>query len=269
MRPLVKYDLRCSRNGSVPFWASNGTAAARKAGERRTKQRASQHMPSIEIGTVVSFPAPERRVAPAIVTDLVIAKPVRSLPPKRLKNAERRPREHLTEGEVAILRKAARERSGRYGERDSLAILLMYRHGLRVSELCRLTRPQVDFRDGVLHVTRLKNGRAATHPLGGEEIRGLRKLFRDWPEGRYVLQTERGGPMTPAGFRKMLYRVGAASPLGFPVHPHMLRHGCGYYLANKGTDTRALQQYIGHRNIQHTVRYTELAADRFKGFWPD
>jgi site-specific recombinase XerD len=75
--------------------------------------------------------------------------------------------------------------------------------------------------------------------------------------------------MTPAGFRKTLARIGEASALGFPVHPHMLRHACGFKLANDGQDTRALQHYLGHRNIQHTVRYTELAAGRFNGFWQD
>ena len=75
--------------------------------------------------------------------------------------------------------------------------------------------------------------------------------------------------MTPAGFRKTLARISEASALGFPVHPHMLRHACGYKLANDGQDTRALQHYLGHRNIQHTVRYTELTSARFNGFWPD
>src|SRR5215471_15937262 len=96
-----------------------------------------------------------------------------------------------------------------------------------------------------------------------------RRLQREQPEGRPLFQTERDAPMTPAGFRKALARIGEANPLAFPVHPHMLRHACGFKLANDGRDTRALQHYLGHRNIQHTVRYTELAGDRFKDFWPD
>jgi type 1 fimbriae regulatory protein FimB/type 1 fimbriae regulatory protein FimE len=221
-------------------------------------------MPTIKKGTVIlAAPQPITVDPPEVETTPGLR------PPKRLTNAERRPREHLTPAEVELLRHTAKTRGGRYGERDALAILMMYRHGLRVIELCRLTRAQIDFKDGVLHVSRVKNGRPSTQPLGGRECRELRKLFRDWSGGRFVFQTERGGPMTPAGIRKMLARIGGASPLGFPVHPHMLRHGCGYYLANKGTDTRTLQQYLGHRNIQHTVRYTELAAGRFNGFWPD
>jgi integrase len=221
-------------------------------------------MRTIENATVVPFEPPHQVIRTAITVD-----PVAPRPPKRLTNAERRPREHLTPAEVEVLRQTAKTRGGRYGERDALAILMMYRHGLRAIELCRLTRPQVDFKEDVLHVSRVKNGRPSTQPLGGQERRELRKLFRDWPEGRFVFQTERGGPMTPAGVRKSLARIGEASPLGFPVHPHMLRHACGFKLANDGHDTRALQQYLGHRNIQHTVRYTELAADRFKDFWPD
>jgi type 1 fimbriae regulatory protein FimE len=109
----------------------------------------------------------------------------------------------------------------------------------------------------------------SVHPIGGEELRALRRLRREQPEGRHVFQSERAAPMTPAGFRKTLMRIGIASPLAFPVHPHMLRHACGFKLANDGRDTRSLQHFLGHKNIQHTVRYTELAADRFKDFWPD
>ena len=81
--------------------------------------------------------------------------------------------------------------------------------------------------------------------------------------------SERGSPFTTAGFRKMVARLGVAAKFKFPVHPHMLRHACGFQLANKGVDTRALQHYLGHKSIQHTVRYTELSPDRFKDFWKD
>jgi type 1 fimbriae regulatory protein FimE len=111
--------------------------------------------------------------------------------------------------------------------------------------------------------------RASTQPLGGPEIRALRRLQRDYPDTPYVFVTERKGPLTASTVRKLVARVGAAAKLGFPVHPHMLRHACGYKLANEGHDTRAIQHYMGHRNIQHTVRYTELAPDRFNGFWRD
>jgi type 1 fimbriae regulatory protein FimE len=190
-------------------------------------------------------------------------------PPRRVPNRERRTREHLTPQEVDKLIKAA-SRVGRYGHRDATLLLLAYRHGLRVGELVSLRWDQVDLNGGLLHVSRLKNGVPSTHPLRGPELRALRRLSRNYPESAsYVFITERGGPLTESGVRKIVARAGENAKLGFPVHPHMLRHACGYKLANDGHDTRAIQHYLGHRNIVHTVRYTELAADRFKRFWRD
>jgi type 1 fimbriae regulatory protein FimB/type 1 fimbriae regulatory protein FimE len=97
----------------------------------------------------------------------------------------------------------------------------------------------------------------------------LRALKREDGASRYVFMTERKAPMTPAGFRKMLARLAVGANFQFSVHPHMLRHACGYKLANDGRDTRALQHYLGHKNIMHTVRYTELSPERFKNFWED
>ena len=128
---------------------------------------------------------------------------------------------------------------------------------------------QVDFERGMLHVRRVKNGTPSMHPLGGSEIRALRRLRREQPESRHVFLTERRSPMSPAGFRKLIARTGEGSKFPFSVHPHMLRHACGYKLANDGQDTRALQHHLGHKNIQHTVRYTELSPERFKSFWED
>jgi len=115
---------------------------------------------------------------------------------------------------------------------------------------------------------RVKNGVPSTHPLRGPELRVLRQLQRDYP-GAYVFSTERGGPMTTPTVRKMVARAGEVGKLSFPIHPHMLRHACGYKLENDGHDTRALQHYLGHKSIQHTTRYTEMAPDRFKNFWRD
>ncbi len=189
-------------------------------------------------------------------------------PPPKQPNAERRSREHLTAAEIEALIGAAR-RLGRHGHRDATMILLAYRHGLRVSELVSLRREQVDLQEGLLHVRRRKNGLPSTHPLRGPEIRALRKLLRDYPDTPYVFVSERRSPMTEATFRKIVARAGDAAELGMPIHPHMLRHSTGYKLANDGQDTRAIQLYLGHRNIQHTVLYTQLAADRFNGFWKD
>jgi len=148
-------------------------------------------------------------------------------------------------------------------------IQLAYRHGLRVAELIALRWDQVDLRDGLLHVRRRKNGVSSTHPLYGVELRALRQVAREYPDTPYVFVTERKGPFTDSTFRKIVARAGAAAQLGFPVHPHMLRHATGFKLANDGHDTRAIQHYLGHKNIQYTVRYTELSAQRFTAFWPD
>ena len=197
-------------------------------------------------------------VAPAIVNRTVV--------PTRPPNADLRTREYLTETEVERLMMAARE--NRWGHRDATMILVAYRHGLRVSELVDLRWDQVDFRTATLHVRRVKQGTPSTHPILGDELRALRRLQREQePQSPFVFTSERGSPFTAAGFARMVERAGAEARLGFKAHPHMLRHACGYALANRGHDTRALQAYLGHRNIQHTVRYTELSPKRFKDFW--
>jgi integrase len=185
--------------------------------------------------------------------------------PLRRPNAELRTREHLTAGEVEALIEGAKQ--NRYGHRDATMILMAYRHGFRPSELVDLRWSQVDFDGHRLHVRRAKKGNPATHPLQGDTMRALRRLRKESPHADFVFLSERGSPFSPAGFAKMVERVGEAAGLGFKAHPHMLRHACGYKLANDGKDTRSLQAYLGHRNIQHTVRYTELAPDRFKDFW--
>jgi type 1 fimbriae regulatory protein FimB/type 1 fimbriae regulatory protein FimE len=174
----------------------------------------------------------------------------------------------LTPAEVEKLLQAS-AKVGRHGARDRTLILLAYRHGLRVSELVTMRWEQIDFKAGSVHVNRLKNGLASTHPIRGVELRALRELRRAYPDSPYVFVTEREGPMTPATARKLIARAGELAKLPFPIHPHMLRHACGYKLASEGQDTRSIQQYLGHKNITHTVRYTELSPERFKGFWKD
>ena len=186
-------------------------------------------------------------------------------PPRKRPNAERRSREFLTPAEVERLAEAA-QRIGRHSHRDATMILIAYRHGLRVSELTALRWDQVDLAQGLLHVRRRKNGNPSTHPLHGPELRALRRLQRDYPNSPYIFTGERRGPLTDSTVRKMVARAGKTAGLEFPVHPHMLRHAAGYKLANDGQDTRAIQHYLGHKNISHTVRYTELSPDRFKDF---
>src|SRR3954447_4073478 len=186
--------------------------------------------------------------------------------PRRRPNAELRSREYLTEAEIEKLCDAAK--GNRYGHRDATMILMGYRHGFRPSELVDLRWDQIDFGTASLAVRRAKRGSPSTHPIMGDELRALRRLQREQePKSAFVFTSERGSPFGTAGFARLMERAGDSAGLGFKVHPHMLRHACGFALANKGHDTRALQAYLGHRNIQHTVRYTELSPDRFKDFW--
>jgi type 1 fimbriae regulatory protein FimE len=188
--------------------------------------------------------------------------------PQRRKNADYRSREYLTEQEVGQLMEAA-AKVGRHGHRDSTLIMLSYRHGLRVTELVNMRWDQVDLKTGLMHVNRLKHGNPSVHPLGGPELRALRRLQRDYSTLPYVFNSERNAPLSPDAFRKIIGRAGEEAKLPFSVHPHMLRHACGYKLAQAGQDTRAIQHYLGHKNIQHTVRYTQLSSERFKDFWKD
>ena len=177
-----------------------------------------------------------------------------------------RTREYLTGSEVETLMAAARK-SSRYGHRDATMILIAYRHGLRASEVCDLQWHQVELAAGRLHVRRSKRGTSSVHPLQGDELRALRRLQREQAPSPHVFVSERGAPMAPKSFHALIRRLGERAGMPFAIHLHMLRHGCGYELANKGHDTRALQAWLGHRNIQHMVRYTELAPDRFRDFW--
>ena len=154
-------------------------------------------------------------------------------PPRRRRNAEVRAREYLTDGEVARLIAAAGK--NRYGHRDATMVLVAYRHGLRAAELVTLRWDAIDFAHGRLHVNRVKGGSESVHPLSGRELRALRRLKREQePDSPFIFTSERGAPFTTAGFRKMIARLGVAASFGFPVHPHMLRHACGFQLANRG-----------------------------------
>jgi type 1 fimbriae regulatory protein FimB/type 1 fimbriae regulatory protein FimE len=189
-----------------------------------------------------------------------------ALAPSTVNSSVARTREYLTANEVEKLMAAARK-SSRYGHRDATMILIAHHHGLRASEICDLQWHQVELNAGRLHVRRSKRGTPSVHPIQGDELRALRRLQREQPPSPYAFCSERGGPMTAKSFHTLIARLGERAGMPFPIHPHMLRHGCGYALANAGHDTRAIQAWMGHKNIQHTVRYTELAPDRFKDFW--
>ena len=182
------------------------------------------------------------------------------VPPRRLPNAERRPREHLTKDEITRLIKAASS-VGRHRHRDATLIVLAFRHGLRVSEVVALQWRQVDVKKGVLYVQRIKNGIASVQRLSREECHMLSALQREYPDTEYVFSSERKAPLTTASIRKMFARAGQMARLGFPVHPQQLRYSTGIALAGDGVDARAVQRYMGHRKIEHARRYANVHAN--------
>ena len=195
-----------------------------------------------------------------------IHQPKRQSPNSR-KYKDVRSREYLLLEEVEAMRSAINRSNCRHAHRNSTLILLIYRHGLRVSEAMALRWEQIDFNGGTIYVKRVKKGISSTQPLYGDEIRALRKLKRDYATCPYVFQSNRRSPLAKDTISGIIEQAGLLAGLPFPVHAHMLRHGTGYYLANRGIDTRIIQSYLGHKNIQHTVRYTELASGRFQGLW--
>ena len=180
-----------------------------------------------------------------------------------------RPKNFLTEAEIAEFLKAARK--GRHGIRNYAMLLLAFRHGLRVSELINIRMPDIDLDAGRLFVRRVKGSLATSQPLEGDEIRALRAWLRQrinapCCNSPLVFLSERG-PMTRQAFNYVCAEVGKRVGPSIKVHPHMLRHSCGFALANKGRDTRLIQDYLRHRNITHTQIYTRTAAVRFEGLW--
>lgn len=176
--------------------------------------------------------------------------------PVRPPNATLRPREYLTETEVEKLMLIAR-RDGRYGNRDATLILIAYRHGLRAMEIAGLEWSQVQFgRNAAVHIRRANNDKPSAHRLRRDELRALRELRRQFPRSGFVFTTERGGPFATAAITRLIKRIGERTGLPFSVHVHMLRHSCGYALANAGHETHRIQDWLGHKTIQYTARYT-------------
>ncbi len=175
----------------------------------------------------------------------------------------------LTESEMKKFLGAARK--GRHSVRDFCLMLVAYRHGLRVSELIDIRLKDLDLETGRLFVRRVKGSLSTHQPIEGDELRAIRAWLRkreDYPNSNsnYLFLSERG-PLTRQAVNYLVAQTGKRAKLKFAVNPHMLRHSTGYFLANKGYDTRLIQDYLGHKNITHTVRYTRTAARRFEGLW--
>lgn len=189
--------------------------------------------------------------------------------PPNIRQNDMDDRKHLTSLEVDKLLAAAR--GSRHEARDRCLLLLMFRHGLRVSEACGLRLSHVDTESRVLHVTRLKKGLSTTHPLRADELRAIKAWLKEREgmeaETDAFFISERRGPLSRKTAWVLIRAYGERADLPLPVHPHMLRHGCGFALADQGADTRLIQDYLGHRNIQHTVRYTATNPARFEKLW--
>jgi type 1 fimbriae regulatory protein FimB len=175
----------------------------------------------------------------------------------------------LTEAEIEKFLRAARK--GRHGVRNFAMMLLAYRHALRVSELVNIRIADLDLNTGRLFVRRNKGSLSTSQPLEGDEIRALRGWLRQRTNAPCcnspLLFLSERGPMTRQAINYLVKEIGRRASLSVHAHPHMLRHSCGYALANKGRDTRLIQDYLGHRNIRHTQLYTRTAAVRFEGLW--
>lgn len=175
-----------------------------------------------------------------------------------------RPKDFLTQDEVQDVLNACKGR--RHASRDALVCLLMFRHGLRVTEAVRMRITDVDLKNSRLWVNRLKGGLSVEHPIEGDELRAIRRYLAERKDSLpWLFVSERQAPLTRQAVNHLLWEIGKT--LGVRLHPHMLRHSCGFYLANRGYDLRLIQDYLGHRDPKHTTHYTRTAAIRFEGLW--
>ena len=181
---------------------------------------------------------------------------------------EPRLRDYLTRDEVASLLRAAKK-SPRHGARNHAMILIAYRHGLRASEVINLRLSDVDLRTGTIYCRRAKGSRSSLHPLKPDEVAALEKVLGDRTRQAtdFVFPSERSEKMSRSAFWRIVSYAGDRAGLPVKAYAHQLRHACGYYLANRGCDLRLIQDYLGHKQIQNTVRYTALNPARFAGLW--
>ncbi len=190
---------------------------------------------------------------------------------KKPTQKERHAPKYLTENQVEHLITVAKTcgHNDWQKKRNTLLVMMLFRHGLRRTEAKTLRWNEINFEDSQIHITRLKNGKICVHPIREREMRMMKKFRRMSPNFMYVFPTTDGAMLSDSGFRHILNKIGMNSNLPFRIHPHMLRHACGFCLAHKGVDTRAIQEYLGHKDISHTAVYTETAPNRFNNFWKE
>ena len=167
---------------------------------------------------------------------------------------------HLTPTEASRLITAAGKR-GRYPERDRLMVQIMYRHGLRVSEVCDLRWTDINLDENTITIRRKKMGNPSTHTMDRDELKALRRL-RNKTNSPYVFTSERGGPFQRRQLHYIVAEAGRKAKLEVPAHPHMLRHAAGYSLINNDTDVRLVQEFLGHKTPQMTMHYTAISPKR-------
>lgn len=177
-------------------------------------------------------------------------------------------RKFLFPNEFDKLYKALGKKKSVTTQRNKCLVLLLYRHGLRISEALSLQWSDIDTEDQRIRIKRLKNGKPGIHPLSADELIQLAKYKTDLKSKgflkRYIfINYQSQAPLTRQAAYHIFKEINEMGVLDVHVSPHSLRHSCGYYLANKGHDTRLIQDYLGHKNIANTEIYTELASNRF------